>query len=249
MNVRDRLIRTHLFRVAKWPTRVALRRLGYEIQRIGSSEETVIRRLLRSEDVDLVVDVGANQGQYGGFMRLLGYSGEMISFEPSADAYRLLERSTKDDANWTAVQAALGATRDIALLNVSANSVSSSLLPVTSRHRQAERASERIASERVPVLPLDAQLDRYGDERRIWLKLDVQGYEGEVLKGATYTLPRCRVIQCEASLQALYEGGTDYLDLLRIVHDEGFTMVWIEPGFIDHESGELLQFDFIAVRR
>ena len=173
----------------------------------------------------------------------------MISFEPSADAYRLLERSTKDNSNWAAVQAALGATNDSALLNVSANSVSSSLLQVTSRHTQAERASEQRASERVPVLPLDGQLDQYGDKKRIWLKLDVQGYEEEVLKGATHTLPRCRVVQCEASLQALYEGGTDYLDLLRIIRDEGFTMIWIQPGFIDQQSGELLQFDFIAVRR
>jgi FkbM family methyltransferase len=249
MNVRDWLIRTYLFRVAKWPARVALRRLGYDIQRIGSTEEAVIRRLLHSENADLVVDVGANQGQYGGLMRLLGYSGDLISFEPSADAYRLLTRATNRDSKWTAVQAALGSTSEIAFLNVSANSVSSSMLRVSSRHRQAERASERIASERVPVLPLDGQLSQFGDKSRIWLKLDVQGYEGEVLKGATHTLPRCRVIQCEASLQALYEGGIDYLDLLRIVRDEGFTMVWIEPGFIDQESGELLQFDFIAVRR
>jgi FkbM family methyltransferase len=247
--IRDRIIRTQVFQVAKGPIISVLHRLGYEVRRTGSTTETLKRRLLASEAVDLLVDVGANQGQYARHARFMGYGGEMISFEPGANAFRLLARSAATDSNWTTVRAAVGAINDSVMLNVSANSVSSSLLPVSDLHTRAERASETIASESVPIVTLDEHIAAYGEGKRIWLKLDVQGYEGEVLKGATKILRQCCVMECEASVRELYGGGIDYLSLLQLIHDEGFTLVWLEPGFTDQLTGEILQFDFIAARR
>jgi FkbM family methyltransferase len=246
--MRDILVRSHMFHAAKRPIATFLGQLGYELRRSGGTSDVLKQRLLASEAINLLIDVGANQGQYARHARFLGYAGEMISFEPGADAFGLLSRSARRDSSWKTVRAAVGAVNGSALLKVAANSVSSSLLQVSDLHTRSERASESIASERVQIVTLDDHIGDYAD-RRIWLKIDVQGYEGEVLKGATRTLRHCCVIECEASLRELYHGSIDYVSLLQLVHDEGFTLVWLEPGFTDQSTGEMLQFDLIAARR
>src|SRR5205085_1051670 len=100
----------------------------------------------------------------------------------------------------------------------------------------------------VSVSTLDAELSARFADRRFWLKIDVQGAEGDVLAGGAETLSRAGIVQCELSTRQLYEGQSHYLDVLRVLHEAGFTPVRLIDGFTDPRQGDLLQFDVIAAR-
>jgi len=235
-------------RRAKEPVRRVLHRLGYELVPTKMAEHLFIRDLIARHRVDLLLDVGANEGQFALGMRRLGFEGEILSFEPMGEAFAALHRHVDADPKWQAHRLALGAKPADALLHVSANSVSSSLLSLEDLHVRAEPASREQRQETVRVSTLDIELDAQHPQARIWLKIDVQGYETAVLSGATNVLARCEVVQCELSFRPLYADQSDYLDVLDQLRASGFTPVEFIPGFTDPVTGELLQADVVAAR-
>ena len=98
-----------------------------------------------------------------------------------------------------------------------------------------------------------ARLDTVFDEtwglRRIWLKLDTQGFEMEVLRGATTTLERVQILQLELSLRPLYEGEPGFLEVSNWLAERGLELVGLEPGFVEASTGRLLQSDVLLARR
>jgi FkbM family methyltransferase len=243
-------------RVARWrsgrlgqrlkePVRSLLERAGYDLVPLERPEHEILTAALSRHRVDLVVDVGANQGQYARRLRTLGYTGRILSFEPGRDAYALLERRTAADPAWEARRTALGDAPGRLPLHVSQNSVSSSLLEVGRRHVEAAPDSRTTGTEEVAVDTLDA-LDVGGE--RLLLKVDTLGYELPVLRGAARTVARARLLQLEVSLGALYEEQTDHIRLLDHVRGLGFEVLDLRPGFRDARTGQLLQFDLLAQR-
>lgn len=202
------------------------------------------RRLLPT--VDVVIDVGANVGQYCGLVRSLGFAGRVVSFEPGSEAYAALRAAAARDLCWETRHTALADARGEATLQVSRNSVSSSLLPMLVEHVRAAPGSETSHCEAVPVSTLDAEFG--GDDRTKWLKLDVQGAEMAVLRGGGRILRTTFVVQTEMSLSLLYGGQTDFLELCGFLRDKGFRLCHVLPGFRDTGSGHLLQMDGIFVR-
>jgi hypothetical protein len=86
------------------------------------------------------------------------------------------------------------------------------------------------------------------DTHAPFLKVDTQGYEWEVLEGATATLPRIRGILCELSLVALYEGQHLWMDVVQRLGQQGFCVWAIQPGFTDPRDGRTLQADAVFIR-
>lgn len=225
--------------------RGSLRRLDYDIVPFRDSLRQFQSRLL--SDVDLVVDVGANTGQYRDLVRSLGYDGRVVSFEPGSSAFEVLQRRAVVDPRWSVCNKAVGRTSGTAVLQISDNSVSSSMLKVMEEHLRAAPRSRVHATEVVETITLDEALsDTPG--HALWLKLDVQGFEKEVLAGGPIVLGRAAVIQCELSLRPLYEDQADYLELMEILRGSGFDLVHVEPGYQDPESGRCLQVDGIFAR-
>ena len=142
-------------------------------------------------------------------------------------------------------------TLDGITLNLSRNSYSSSALPMLDAHVEAAPDSVYIGSERVTLAPLDAAARPYlgagGDS--IYLKIDVQGAEADVLAGAASLLQSVRGVQLELSLVPLYEGETRYRDMLDRMDGLGFDLHAVVPGFTDERSGRLLQMDGIFFRK
>lgn len=205
--------------------------------------------LLAKNPVDLVLDVGANEGQYGATMRKLGYSGRIHSFEPMECAWLCLQEKLADDPCWKATQVALADRVGRATLHVAGNSVSSSLLGMLETHETSAPNSRFIRDEGVDLNTLDSVLPQIrAGASNIWLKLDVQGFESKVLAGAVKSLSAINFIQIELSLIELYRGQTTYLEMCRSLNDFGFHMIGVEPGFTDSTTGQLLQFDGIFRR-
>jgi FkbM family methyltransferase len=232
--------------------RAPLRRLGVDLIRYDAEHVVGLqrRRLLEERGIDLVLDVGANEGQYAETIRRNGYEGRIVSFEPLASAYAELERRATAVPGWATHPFALGATNGTALLHVAGNSMSSSLLAMAPRHVESAPESAYLAEQEIDVRTLDAVApDLVGPRDRLWLKIDTQGYEIPVLRGAERTLERVEVIEAELSLVELYEGQELFGDVVAYLSARGFGNWFIEPVFRDPARGEILQVDGIFARR
>ncbi|MCW2786698.1 MAG: hypothetical protein JWP74_3215 [Marmoricola sp.] len=224
---------------------MAAYRRGFEIRK-----HPAVRRhsMLTEHRIDLVLDVGAAKGGYGTQLRLFGYAGQIVSFEPLDSAYAELSASIAGDPTWSARQAALGAEAGEAVINIASNSDSSSLLPMGSAHTDAAPSVGMIGSQTVKVERLDDVIDEIATpESRIFLKIDAQGFEREVLRGAEKTLARCQGLQLELSFISLYEGGMLINDAISLAYDAGFSMVGVEQGWAA-DSGQMLQADGVFFR-
>ena len=204
---------------------------------------------LENRGVTLLLDVGANVGQYARSARARGYAGRIASFEPLSAAFSELRKHAEGDPAWEAFNIALGAEEAPAMLNVAGYSESSSLLPMRDRHVAAFPASAYVGREAVSVVPLDSlesRLLRPGDV--VWLKLDVQGYEMRVLAGAGRTLTKTRLIEMELSLVPLYEGQALICESIDRLREMGFQLIAVEDAFVDGSSRHTLQVNGIFER-
>lgn len=231
----------------KAPARAALRASGYDLVPIERNVSQRLQELLSTSGVNHLIDVGANIGQYAETMRYLGFDQIIDSFEPGLGAFSVLEQRAASDELWNTHKLALGDQPGLFELYVSQNSTSSSLLPMEPAHLLAAPASRMQQTELVDVRLLD-DLALGPCDGRVWLKLDTQGFEMAVLRGAEGTLQRTEVLQVELSLTELYQGQPNYLELLSMVEHLGFAVFDILPGFRAPLNGRLLQMDAILVR-
>jgi FkbM family methyltransferase len=226
-----------------------LRRFGWEIRRFTRTELQQLVLLLTQNNIDLVLDVGANEGQYASSLRSAGYSGRIVSFEALKDAHRKLERRAVSDPAWqVAPRAAVGAQAGHIEINVSRNSVSSSALPILPLHLENAQSSRYTGKETVPLIRLDSS-DVGTLDSRAFLKIDTQGFEQEVLKGATKLLPRIYGLQIEVSIAPLYLGQPSFTELIDYIHDFNYELWNLYPGFSSPTTGRLLQLDAIFLRK
>jgi FkbM family methyltransferase len=203
-------------------------------------------RLLRAYGIDLVLDVGANAGQYASALREAGYEGRIASFEPLTEPYRVLAAASAQDAGWDSRQLALGARSGIARVNVSEDTRNSSVLGVGERHLRAVPDSRRLGSESVGIERLDALWPRIADgAQRPYLKIDTQGYELEVLRGARAVLGALVLVEAELSLLPTYESGPLFEHVVAFLGGHGFAPIAFEGVLDDADTGEMLQADAI----
>jgi FkbM family methyltransferase len=221
------------------------RKAGVEVSRYRPFDARVARRLV-ADGVPLVVDVGANRGQYASRLRQLGYQGRIVSYEPLAAAFEELVAASSEDDAWTCHPIALGDRHEEAEIHVATNSASSSLLEMAAAHREAAPGVAVSGSESVRVAPLDAVLDA---PETCLLKLDVQGYEDRVLDGAAMTLERAALVECELSLAGLYHGQASARILIDRLNELGFDLVDLDPFFYDPTDGRVLSLDALFERR
>lgn len=229
-----------------------LRRRGYDLHRFlpASSPDAQLALALSVMRIDTVVDVGANAGQFGQLLRELGYGGQIHSFEPLGAAWQALSVAAAGDSGWVvAPRGAIGRENGTISINVAANSASSSVLPMLDRHREAAPHSAYVGTEEVPISRLDDALADVPATRRLFVKIDTQGYEAAVLDGAPQTLARAIAVQIELSLVPLYQDAPLLRDMLALMDARGFDIWAMWPGFADPATGRLLQMDGIFVRR
>jgi FkbM family methyltransferase len=204
-------------------------------------------RVLRAKGVELVLDVGANVGQYAQSLRRDGYSGRIVSFEPQPEAAGVLESRSLDDPLWSVEPYALGAEASELPIYRTSDSVSSSLLaPRNDALGHGFLAGEWRGATEVRrlddvILPVEA-------DSTVYLKLDVQGYELNVLAGATATLAGVAAVECELTVQPLYEGQVLIEEIVGHLRALGFTPTCLTRGYTDPVSHEVVQMDGIFVR-
>jgi FkbM family methyltransferase len=205
--------------------------------------------ILRDQMISVVLDVGANSGQYAEMLRSDGYRGRIVSFEPTSEAFAELVQRARADQTWTCEQRALRDADGESTINLSANSWSSSFLPLAPQHVKSAPESRYIGREAVTTSRLDSLLPRLlriGD--RIFLKLDVQGGELSVLHGGIEALCHVHAVECEVSVVALYDGQPLIGEVLEYLSKRGFALAGLQPSFLDPRTGQVLQLDALFVR-
>lgn len=240
------------FSSIKQGVKTALNAVGIEAHRFNPAASRLARLMaaLRTFDIDMVFDIGANEGQFGQELRAGGYSGQIVSVEPMGTAHARLTQVSQSDATWHVhPRSAVGDRTGEIELNIAGNSVSSSVLPMLASHSSAAPGSAYQGKESVPMTTLDLIVPKYrGQARAPLLKIDTQGYEWQVLDGARQTLPTVRGILMEVSLIPLYEGQHLWQACLARLEAEGFVLWALEPVFNDLSNGRTLQMDALFFR-
>jgi FkbM family methyltransferase len=233
------------------PQRLA-RRLGYDLtpRRKARPHEAQLAAVLARFGISCVLDVGANVGQYAAMLREQGFGGRIVSFEPLAAAHAALDRRAAADARWQiAPRLAIGDRDGEVELEVSAESDMSSILPQSDLLRKISPSSTVLRRERVPLARLEAAAQPYlepGD--RIFLKIDTQGFEPQVLAGAGSLLARLSGLQLEMSLVPCYEGEVGFRAMLDRLAAAGFEPYLFIPGYFERKLGRQLQLDGVFMR-
>ena len=238
--MREQLVRL-IYRVLKLQSANGL------VERLnGIRERQHLASLLATLNVTCVLDVGANVGQYARILRRIGYSGQIVSFEPNPQIFQQLSAAMKDDPAWRGVNCGLGDQNGELKLNVFADSQVSSFLNADQRLK-----SNLDTTVLVPVRRLDSVLSELfpslGAER-FFLKCDTQGFDLQVIAGAHGVLSQVLLLQSEVAVTSLYVGMPSYLEALARFDSLGFDLMdlWLVNRTLE---GTVLEYDALLRKR
>lgn len=223
---------------------------GIHASRLAKHPATTVLGL-RNRPIDLIVDVGANTGQFAQEMRRHFPAAHIISVEPLPEAYAQLSRWTQNDGNASAINCALGEAEAVLPINLHVDHpASSSLLATRPEGLAAYPRMEQQTLVEVPVHRLDDVL--LGTGRAVGLntlvKLDVQGFEEQVMRGAPLTLARAGALLTEVSIDPLYAGQAEFFALCRLAEAAGLRYV---GNYSQHlaDDGHVIFLDALFLRR
>ncbi|MBV8186207.1 MAG: FkbM family methyltransferase [Alphaproteobacteria bacterium] len=233
------------------------RSLGYDIVPLRDMKERDLAlhlsELLRRLEVDCVLDVGANVGQYRDFLRnKVFYDGVIVSFEPVSRHVETLRARSRWDRDWHVEGYALGSREGAQPINVMVSDQFSSFLePEPAAVSDFAQLNTPCHSETVSVRTLDAILPTLQQRigfKRPYLKIDTQGFDIEVLRGASLSLPQMKALQTEASVIGIYKGMPQYMETIRYLDERGFDITGIYPVSRDRTM-RLVEFDCVMINR
>ena len=217
---------------------------GLEIVKYPTPELDRRIKLLQHYNIDVIIDVGANIGQYGSEMRNIGYKGRIISFEPTSEAFEKLKKTSKNDSLWEIHHSSLGERDGKTSINISKNSVSSSLLDSLPELTESAPDASFVKKEEIDIKKLDSLFDSLNvKNKNVYLKIDTQGYESLVLEGAKESLKNILGIQLEMALIPSYDGAITFQEMTTKLNGFGFHLMTVESGFYDKISGKLMEVD------
>lgn len=231
-----------------------LKKIDIRVERISYNPHfnDLLINLLNQNKINLLLDVGANKGQFAKKIIDSGYrNGQVISFEPVLKAYNSLLSNSIKYKNWQVFQrCALGDNDGEIDINVSNYDLSSSILPMTNIHLEKKNSSFYISKEKVKIFRLDTIFDKLRvHNENTFLKLDVQGYESKVLYGAINSLKIIKGLMLEVSIIELYKGEELWLDVISKIIKMNFEPYLIERGFYDKKNNKVLQLDLVFFRK
>jgi FkbM family methyltransferase len=233
----------------------SVRHFGYDIVEYPLPEWYLLRsginEIFSDLQINCVIDVGANRGQYGDFLRRIGYKGRIASFEPVSSSFNELSLLTQNDDAWKAYQLAVGSIKQVLEISIMVQDQFSSFLPINSYGAaQFTKEATVTRSEQANVVRLDSMIDEIISglaEPRIYLKMDTQGFDLQVLEGASGFLPLVLGLQSEIALRSIYEGMPDYLTSLARLNALGFSATSLVPVSRDDKL-RVIEFDCLMVR-
>lgn len=203
-------------------------------------------KLFNYYNIDVVLDVGANIGQYGSELRNIGYKGRIISFEPTRKAFLKLEKLAKKDKLWDVFNISLGEFDGETIINISQNSVSSSILDNLPELTNASPKAGFINKEKIKINKLDTIYENLKiKDKNVFMKMDTQGYEKNIIEGSIESLKNIKGLQLEMALIPTYKGALNFEEMKYFIQEKGYKLETIESGFYNISTGQLYELDGI----
>ncbi|GAA1885489.1 FkbM family methyltransferase [Williamsia serinedens] len=237
MNKASKLLR--ILRVPEYRTALQRHRVAAAVEHAA---------VLSALDVSSVVDVGGNRGQFALFATHAFPSATITSFEPLAGPAGTFAALFREHSRVTLHQVALGAEAGSATMHVSGHDDSSSLLPISDHQNELFPGTAEVATEAVTVGVLADFVDTASFDGPALLKLDVQGFELEVLRGCESELGSFDYVCAEGSFTELYEGQALAPQIIDWLDDRGFSLTTVY-GPVADDIGRLIQADMLFTAR
>ncbi len=234
--------------------RNALNKCGFDLIRTKNAHDDLGKHLanvLRDRQIDCILDVGANSGQYGLFLRALGYQGHIVSFEPVSSVFAKLQETSKADPKWHCHAYALGDKNEQKVINVYKSTVFSSFLAANDYSKNIWHSLEDVAPETVEVRRLESIWSEVTTDlgcKSYMLKLDTQGFDKFAFEGALGCLDAISVLQSELSLIPVYDGMAEVYEVLKEYNSCGYFISGMYPINRD-KSLAVIEYDCVMVKR
>jgi FkbM family methyltransferase len=210
-----------------------LNKYGYECirKKKNPSLKSHLFNLIDQYLIDIVIDVGANHGQFGSLLRSIGYQGEILSFEPSKKSFEILSKVSSEDERWKIYPLGLGDKRTSEKINIFESSDFNSLLQPSDIGKATFKSKlKKLHSESIDIETLNRVLTPHALKgRRIFLKMDTQGYDLNVFKGASKYYSHIACLLTEISFQPVYQKMPDYHEMMAFYEKKGFSVSGLYP--------------------
>jgi FkbM family methyltransferase len=206
--------------------------------------------VLRKLEINCVLDVGANKGQFARRLRRLGFSGRIASFEPVPDLLAHLRSSAESDPDWFIHPFALGEEEGTAEINVVPGKMSS-MREASDFGREWATKLRDTHPETIEVRRLDSVLDEATagvQDPRILLKLDTQGFDLQAFRGAGSRITEMLALQSELACVPIYDGMPRMPEQLSEYESAGFEISALFPVSRHRKSMRVIEFDVLMVR-
>jgi FkbM family methyltransferase len=203
----------------------------------------------KSFNIDVVLDVGANRGQFTKTISALVPSARIYSFEPLPSCFKHLKEFADSNTRVTAFNCAIGDSSGILSFQENDFPQSSSFLQMADAHKESFPYTKNTKSLDVEVMRLDDVVKDLDLGNSLFIKVDVQGYEDKVLKGGGETFKKAKIILLEVSFASLYEGEPLFDDIYNMCRVLGFNCAGVIDQLPDPNTGKILQADMIFVNK
>lgn len=201
-------------------------------------------RFVLSKELKTIVDIGANKGQFALACLEWAPNAKVISFEPLPRPSQKFTRLFKHNPNVQLHKFAIGPSHDRVVMHVSAREDSSSLLPIGVQQIATFPGTHESYQSYIELAPLSKFMNSGSIKSPAFLKIDVQGYEMEVLIGCQSLLSSFDIIYCECSFIELYTGQKLASEVIDWLQDFGFSLKGIYNITYDSFDKQI-QADFL----
>ncbi|WP_340374318.1 FkbM family methyltransferase [Streptomyces sp. SS7] len=209
-----------------------------------------VAAMLELYGVNCVFDVGANTGQYAKRLRKAGYTGRIVSFEPTSETFARLAKAAENDPDWQVHQCGLGREETTAEIHKSWLTMNS-LLPPSEYGKGRYGRFKNSDTEEIRIRRLDEVMDEAlaGLAGPVpYLKMDTQGYDLEVFAGAGKRVAEFVGMQSEVACLRLYEGSPTMGEAVAAYEAEGFGITGMYPVTREATTGRVIEFDCVMMR-
>ncbi len=235
-----------------------LQKYGYDIVKLhpkyvpNQLESATIlheNKWLQELNFATIIDIGANEGQFSERMRLLFPSAEIFAFEPLPDVYDTLVANFKTDANFKAFNVGIGATEGVSIFHKNESTASSSFMPMANSHKENFNFAIQTEPIELKIETLDAVFSQTTFSHPLLIKLDVQGFESEVIKGGSAILAQADIIISELSFYELYTNQPLFNTIYKQLQALGFMYVGSIEQLHSPLNNKVLQADGVFIKQ
>lgn len=200
---------------------------------------------LKELGIKTILDIGTNEGQFAEKITKILPEADLICFEPLHDPFEKLKERFHDKNNFSCLRVALGDSEGKQKIFRNEYSPSSSILPMKQAHKEAFDFARQEYEEEIEIKKLDNVVRHIRVDGPYLVKIDVQGYEMQVIDGGIMTIEGAQLIILETSFVELYEGSPLFGDIYKKLESLNFRYVGSFEQLFRPRDGKILQQDSI----